>query len=95
MVLRHQAERVIQPVIEEARVVYQEPYGFRTLLWCVDKMTLEYDAKIDCLIADIAGEESELPCIPASRSSESSTDSAFLLSSMRGYWGNAYEEIMQ
>jgi hypothetical protein len=93
--LRHQTELMIQPVIDEARVLYQTASDFKTLLWCLGKMTLEYDARSNCLNADIAGKKTELSCIWGSGHPELSTDVAHLLSSMHTYWGNTYKEIMQ
>lgn len=93
--LRREAGRLIQSVIDEARTVYQEPSDFKTLLWCMDEMTLEYDARSDCLVADIAGKRSMFPCNSTPASNDTSADVAPLLSSMMNYWGQAYEEIMQ
>ena len=90
--LRRQAELMIQPVIDEARVVFQDPSSFTTLLWCIDEMTLEYDAIADLLIASLPEKQYTFPRIPTSDlPSEAAMN---LLSAARNYWGRAYEEIL-
>jgi hypothetical protein len=92
---RAEIARTIQSVIDEARTIYQEPRNFRTLLWCAGQSTLAYDARSDELIMDIAGEETRLSCLPASWNVGSDAEIANLLASMRSYWGERYEEVMQ
>jgi CDGSH-type Zn-finger protein len=93
--LRREADRVIQPVINEARMVYQEPRNFNTLLWSMERMTLEYDARSNCLIANIEDEKTELPYRATTATLQPNTEIAHLVSSMRNAWGSAYEEMMQ
>lgn len=93
--LQNVIEAAIQPVIDTARMVYQEPRDFRTLLWCVDDSTLEYDARSDVLIANAAGEKAELSCVPAAWGVPPNSLTARLLKEMHAYWGEKYEEMMQ
>jgi hypothetical protein len=92
---RAEVDLTVQAVIDESRTVYQEPRGFRTLLWCAGQSTLAYDARSDDLIANIDGQEARLSCVPTSWDVEPDTGIARLLASMHAYWGERYEEVMQ
>jgi hypothetical protein len=93
--VQDQVTSVFEPVIQEARVLYQQPSDFRTLLWCTDAMTLAYDAALDCLVADLSGQECYLPRSVKPDSTHPHPAAGSLLASAYGYWGRALEEIMQ
>jgi hypothetical protein len=93
--IRKQAEAETDVVVDQARMVYQEPRNFKTLLWCSGKSTLEYDARTDSLSASTASTNWEASCSPAEREAQTKAGIGPLLNSMKEYWGNNYEEMMQ
>lgn len=93
--LRREAERVIQAVLDEARMVYQEPCNFTALLWCSGECTIEYDAGSDRLVGNVKGKMFELEAFLSQPAGETPSDLATMMSAMRQYWGAAYEEMMQ
>jgi|GEM_PF-2869923 len=92
---RSTAEREIDAIVDLARMVYQEPRNFRTLLWCAGGSTLEYDARFNVLTAITATNKLELPCAAATRGVQPDPEIAHLLQSMRLFWGDRYEEIIK
>ena len=93
--IRKAAEAGIDAVVDQARMVYQEPRNFKTLLWCVGKSTLEYDARSDSLLATGTHGTLELPCSPAEWGQHTDAGIDHVLKSMQAYWGDKYEEMMQ
>jgi hypothetical protein len=92
---RKAAETEIDAVVDQARMVYQEPRNFKTLLWCVDKSTLEYDARSNSLLVTGTSGTLELPCSPSEWGKQTDAKIAQLLTSMQVYWGDKYEEMIQ
>jgi hypothetical protein len=92
---RSATEREIDEIVDHARMVYQEPRHFRTLLWCAGKSTLEYDARVNVLTATTATHKLALPCTPAAWSEQPDPEIGHLLQSMRLFWGDRYEEIIK
>lgn len=87
--LRRKADELVESVVNEARVVYQEPVDFSTLLWCEDGLALEYDARTDGIVVDSRGDRFALPGAGIRE------DVAASVRALKRYWGKAYEEIMQ
>jgi hypothetical protein len=58
--LRSHLEPMINGILDEARVVYQEPRNFKTLLWCIGDQTIEFDARGNCLCLNVAGKKAEI-----------------------------------
>lgn len=86
--LRQKADELVESVVNEARVVYQEPVNFTTLLWCEHGLSLEYDACADGVFVQSRGGRFRLR-------DNAGADVVASLRAMTRYWGKAYEEIMQ
>jgi hypothetical protein len=93
--LRPEAEHLIQSVLDEARTVYQDSCGFRTLLWCGGECTIEYDAYSDRLVGTANGQKFEFEKFASKPDHGMPTGPIDMVSAMRQYWGAAYEEMMQ
>jgi hypothetical protein len=92
--LRRAAERMIEPVIDEARVVYQEPRDFTTLLWCGDNKSFAYDARTDQLVADIAGDIHRFPG-GSGMPVDAGEDVAGVVAATSRFWDHDDREIMK
>ena len=92
---RRQADVEIQSMIDQARTLYQEPRNFKTLLWCADTATIEYDARTDLLIVDVADKKVNLSRTSAASPVQPDAETKHLLQSMQSYWGERYKEMLQ
>ena len=95
ILLRERAVELIEPLIDEARVIYQEARDFTTLLWCKGLTSVLYDARKGELMIDL-GDAASLQtfplmgCDPDAKNTRNS-----VIRSMEDYWGSKFLEIMR
>jgi hypothetical protein len=88
-ILRRKADELVESVVNEARVVYQQAVDFTTLLWCGNGLVVEYDARADGLFIQSRGERFRV------QGDHIHPDVDVALSALKRYWGHAFEEIMR
>lgn len=93
--LRQAAEDMIAAIVNEARMVYQEQKDFTTILWCDHTGSVEYNARTNRVIIDIAGSKSEFSCHALLDSTATGPEISNLFHAARGYWGSVLQEVMQ
>lgn len=87
------AERVTdlaEPLIDEARMVYEEAINFTTLLWCRGSETVSYDAHDGKVVVSLDDNGS-----PHSPGRDLAVSRNNAIRSMETYWGSELKEIMR
>lgn len=81
---RVHAENLLHSIADKARVLYQDPIDFSTLVWCRHSDTIEYDAKKDIWRLNINGQKQILPWNSLIQMQDKTSE---IVNEMHNYWG--------